>query len=78
MNCVENAEASLHTDLPLQEYVYDPFEEIDASSTVTSWKDIKCVCSRVEFDGVSKDLLKMLSLLFQRCYNVYEAYPSFY
>ena len=58
----------LHADLPLQEYVYDPFEEIDASSIVTSWKDIKCVCSSVEFDGVSKDLMKLLSLLFQRCY----------
>ena len=85
IDCVQNAEADLNTDLPLQEYCYDPFEEIDASSTVTSWKDIKCVCSRVEFDGVSKDLLKNVKSVVPKVLsvcqnkireNVYEASPS--
>ena len=30
IDCVQNAEADLNTDLPLQEYCYDPFEEIDS------------------------------------------------
>ena len=45
----------LHIELPLQYYVNNLFEKIDAYSIVTSWKNIKCVCSRVELDGVFKD-----------------------
>ena len=68
----------------MQEYVNDPFEEIDASSTVTSWKDNKDVCSRVEFDGVSKGLLKNVETIVPKVLsvcqtkireNLYEASP---
>ena len=59
MNCVENVEIDTFTDTNIQDYFYNPFEHVD-NYAVTSWRKVDTICSKIEIDGVSKDLLNNL------------------
>ena len=59
LDCVENIEIDTFTDTNLQDYFYNPFEHVD-NYAVTSWRKVDTICSTIELDGVSKDLLNNL------------------